>query len=98
MARKLILVVVLITAVSLGFSWLTEDLCTAGGSYADDPTSPISMAQYALPLRLQSAHKAAVAVLVLPPVVPSRPLVAEAPPDFAEPSGPSVLTDTPRRC
>ena len=98
MARRFILAMALITALSLGFGWLTEDLCAAGGSYADDPSSPVSMAQYALPTRLQSAHKTGVAVFILAPRASGVELALHHSSEMAAPSQPSAPPDTPRRC
>lgn len=58
MPRKLILVVALISAVGFGFGRITEEMCTLGGSYADDPSTPVAAAEFALPSHSQAAPKA----------------------------------------
>jgi hypothetical protein len=56
--RKLVLFLALVAVVGFGFGWITEDMCCLGGSYADDPTTPVVAAEYALPAHSQAAPQA----------------------------------------
>lgn len=68
MTRKLVLILALLSAVAFGFGWIQEDLCCVGGAFADDPSTPVVGAEYALPAHLQAAPKAALpAVTVTAP-------------------------------
>jgi len=55
--RKLILVLALVSAMGLGFGRLNEDLCALGGSFADDPSTPIRVVELALPGHTQGMQK-----------------------------------------
>ena len=56
--RKLVMVMLLISAVGLGCGCFTDDLCALGGSFADDPNNPGVTAEFALPTHPQAAIKA----------------------------------------
>jgi len=58
-ARKLVLAVALLSAVGFGFGRITEEMCTLGGSYTDEPSMPITATEFALPSHSQAAPKAA---------------------------------------
>ncbi len=96
--RKLVLIVALISAVSFGFGWITEDLCCVGGSFADDPNTPIVAAEYALPAHLQGASKAALTTVSVAAAA-ANPAQAAVEAVFleAQPTGLSSL-QSPRRC
>ncbi len=98
MTRKLVLMLALFAAVGFSFGWITEDLCCLGGSYADDPNTPVVAAEYALPSHSQAAPKAALPTLTAEPVAVANVRTAAsttAPADH--PSGLSSLAN-PRRC
>lgn len=98
MKRKSVLILALVAAVGLGFGWLTEDLCCLGGSYADDPSTPIVAAQFALPSHSQAASKAvlpAVSVVSHAMVIVPIGTVAVAPKDT---SSRFSSLQNPRRC
>ncbi len=63
--RKLVLVVALMSAVGLGFGRLTEEMCSLGGSFADDPTNPVITAEYALPSHAQTAPRATIPIVAV---------------------------------
>ncbi len=88
----------LVAAVGFGFGWITEDLCCLGGSYADDPNSPIVAAEFALPSHLQAAPKAVLPTVALDPdaVHDTRVGTSKVAP-ATESSGLSSLQN-PRRC
>ena len=75
MHRKLLLVVLLISAIGLGCGSFGDDLCALGGSFIDDPACPGVTAQLALPSHRQAAPKAVVHLLaVLPAITTLEPL------------------------
>src|SRR4051812_40593934 len=74
--RKLILVVALVSAVSLGCGRLNEDLCALGGSFADDPSTPIGIVELALPSHSQNLHRLALPVMIAQSSVPAIAKVA----------------------
>lgn len=98
MARKLILMVALVSAVGFGFGWITEDLCCLGGSYADDPNTPVVAAEFALPSHLQAVPKAVLPTTGLAPAAEDMVRVgssSQAPEVY--PAAFSSLQN-PRRC
>ena len=98
MTRKLVLMLALLAAVGFGFGWITEDLCCLGGSYADDPNTPIVASEYALPSHSQAAPKLALPAITVETAAAENVRVAAsaiAPTDH--PSGLSSL-ENPRRC
>src|SRR3954465_15453750 len=60
--RKLILVLALVSAMGFGFGRLNEDLCALGGSFADDPSTPIRVVELALPGHTQGMQKLVVSI------------------------------------
>ncbi len=64
MARKLVLVVALLSTVGFGFGRITEEMCTLGGSCADDPSTPVAAAEFALPSHSQAAPRAAIPSMI----------------------------------
>ena len=98
MRKKLILVLALVAAVGLGSGRLAEDFCACGGSFADDPSTPIGMAELALPSHTHAAQKA-VAPSVdsgLRPQPEVRSVVARAAQEISTPATPS--RPIPIRC
>lgn len=98
MTRKLVLLLALVAAVGFGFGWIAEDLCCLGGSYADDPNTPVAAAEFAIPSHSQAAQKA-----VLPTVTidaASANVVRITDFKSAPQEGPSRLKslEDPRRC
>ena len=65
MARRLVLLMALFSAVGFSFGWITEDLCCLGGSYADDPNTPVVAAEFALPAHSQAPPKAFLPLMVV---------------------------------
>lgn len=98
MRRKLLLVILLVSAIGLGSGYFSDDLCALGGSYIDDPTSPGVTAQFALPNHRQAAPKAAAHQLtVLPEVITFEPLHTTQVVSEAD-STPSPSSPVPIRC
>ncbi len=88
----------LVAVVGFGFGWITEDLCCLGGSYADDPNTPIVAAEYALPSHSQAAPKAVLPTFTLDAVAFDNFRVKAIRIILTEhPSGLSSL-ENPRRC
>lgn len=98
MVRRLVLMMALLSAVGFSFGWISEDLCCLGGSYADDPNTPIVASEFALPAHSQAAPKAILPVLAVRSdavgaVQTSRPAIAGE----NVPAAVSSL-ENPRRC
>jgi hypothetical protein len=96
--RKSILTVMLMAAIAVGAGILTEDLCACGGSFADDPSTPVRMTELALPSHTQAAQKAvapSVSIWLLPQPATRRLLVREVP----ETGSPAIAArPVPIRC
>jgi hypothetical protein len=98
-ARKLVLVLALISVIGLGFGCLSDDPISIGAPYADDPAVPMPSGGMALAVPADSLSIAAVAS------VPSQAELdvpahttncerAKSAPDAASPAG----IARPRRC
>lgn len=98
MKRKLVLIVALLSAVAFGFGWIQEDLCCVGGSFADDPSTPVVGAEYALPAHLQAAPKAALPAVAVE-VAGEREQRAGTAVTASHDPGPGLSSlQAPRRC
>jgi len=97
-ARKLVLVLALLSAVAFGFGWISEDLCCVGGAFADDPSTPVTAAEYALPSHLQAAQKAALPAITI--TAPGGDNLRVGPSGLIPQDHPSGMQSqqNPRRC
>ena len=93
MTRKVLLIVLLISAVGLGCGCFSDDLCAVGGSFADDPNNTGIVAEFALPMHPQTAMNAVVQVAHVPPAtLDAGPLHA---PFLAVEEAPAVPSSSP---
>ena len=96
-AKEMVLLLALACAVGLGFGRMSEDLCAAAGSYADDPGISVA-SEYALPARpsfAENSANSAIARLAVPVSEATGPGPAFVPRSLPI-AGASV--ESPRRC
>lgn len=98
MHRKLLLVILLISAVGLGCGSFSDDLCALGGSFIDDPTSPGVTAQFALPNHRQAAPKAVAGIVAVVPAVAAFEAIHPTQVVLNAQSAPAPSTPVPIRC